>query len=120
MAGVLGLHLDVPTLSIVLPVGISFYTFHELSYLIDVYRGRVEASRSLVDYALFVAFFPLLVAGPIARANHLLPQIGSNRGVRWDRVNVGLFLILWGYYKKVVVADNVAPIADRIFNGYQD
>jgi alginate O-acetyltransferase complex protein AlgI len=114
-----GFRVDPITLNIVLPVGISFYTFHELSYAIDVYRRDVKASQSLIDYALFVAFFPLLVAGPIARASHLLPQIASARTVASDQVNTGLFLILWGYFKKVVVADNVAVIADQIFNNYQ-
>jgi alginate O-acetyltransferase complex protein AlgI len=114
-----GIRVEPFTLNIVLPVGISFYTFHELSYAIDVYRGELKASRSLVNYGVFVACFPLLVAGPIARARHLLPQVASPRTITSDRVNAALFLILWGYFKKVVVADNVAVIANQVFNRYQ-
>jgi alginate O-acetyltransferase complex protein AlgI len=110
----LGLGMDVPlrALHVVLPVGISFYTFQSLSYTIDVYRGTLAPTRSLLDYASFVAAFPQLVAGPIERASHLLPQIAKiGTGVlRAD--HTGWFLIGLGAFKKAVVADNVAPYAD--------
>lgn len=111
----LGAWADVPTLEIILPVGISFYTFQTLSYTIDVYRGRLAASRSLVEFALYVSFFPQLVAGPIERASHFLPQIQCDRSLTWDRVSRGGFLILFGLFKKVGVADGVAPFVDRVF-----
>jgi D-alanyl-lipoteichoic acid acyltransferase DltB (MBOAT superfamily) len=103
------------TLNIVLPVGISFYTFQEMSYSIDVYRKRVEPCRNLVDFALFVSFFPQLVAGPIERAGHLIPQIQSERRVTIRHLAHGYFLILWGLFKKVVIADNLGITVDEIF-----
>jgi alginate O-acetyltransferase complex protein AlgI len=115
----LGFKVDPIILNIILPVGISFYTFHEISYAVDVYRRRVPAWNSLVEYALFVAFFPLLVAGPIARASHLLPQLARSRQIRAQQVDAGLFLILWGYFKKVVIADNISVVADQVFNGFE-
>jgi D-alanyl-lipoteichoic acid acyltransferase DltB (MBOAT superfamily) len=117
--GVLGVHMSWVTLHIVLPVGISFYTFHEISYAVDVYQGRVRAARNLIEYGLFIAFFPLLVAGPIARASHLLPQIRRPRFIHADQVNAAIFLLLWGYFKKVVIADHAGVIADRVFDHYQ-
>ncbi len=113
----LGLGFD-PTslrLDVVLPVGISFYTFQTMSYTIDVYRKDLEASRSLLDFSVYVAFFPQLVAGPIERASHFLPQVQKVRGVRYDLVCQGSWLILFGLFKKVVLADNMAPIADAAF-----
>ena len=112
----IGLQADAVTLNVVLPVGISFYTFQTLSYSIDIYRGRLKATRSLLDFSLFVAFFPQLVAGPIERASALLPQIQARRKITANQINDGLFLILWGLFKKVVIADNVALIANEIFN----
>jgi alginate O-acetyltransferase complex protein AlgI len=116
-AALLGLGLDVakPTLAIMLPVGISFYTFQELSYTIDVYRGTLKARRNLVDFAAFVCFFPQLVAGPIERASHLLPQIERPRTWSWPLARAALFLIAWGYFKKLVVADNAGVIANKVF-----
>jgi D-alanyl-lipoteichoic acid acyltransferase DltB (MBOAT superfamily) len=107
------------TLEIILPVGISFYTFQTLSYTIDLYRGKLKPERSLLNFALFVAFFPQLVAGPIERAARLLPQIGAARAITPERISSGLYLILWGYFEKVVVADNVGKIADEVFNNYE-
>ncbi|WP_439582744.1 MBOAT family O-acyltransferase [Dyadobacter bucti] len=103
-------------LNIVLPVGISFYTFHGLSYVIDVYKERIKAERDFVDYAVFVSFFPLLVAGPIERATHLLPQIQQKREFSLAKASDGLRQILWGLFKKVVIADNCAEYANIIFN----
>jgi len=111
-----GLQVDPVTLGLILPVGISFYTFQTLGYTIDVYRGRVEARRDWLDYAVFVCFFPQLVAGPIERAARMLPQIETSRRFDPVRAREGLLLMLWGYFKKVVIADNVGITADRIFN----
>jgi alginate O-acetyltransferase complex protein AlgI len=106
------------TLQIILPVGISFYTFQTMSYTIDVYRQKLEPTRSLLNFAVFVAFFPQLVAGPIERAVNLLPQVEGLRQVNYRQIYAGLYLILSGYFKKLVIADNVAVISDRIFNNY--
>jgi D-alanyl-lipoteichoic acid acyltransferase DltB (MBOAT superfamily) len=100
---------------LVLPAGLSFYTFQSIGYVVDVYVGRVRAERNLLDYALYVSFFPQLVAGPIERGGHMLPQYHSNRvfdPVGW---RAGLTLILWGLFKKIVIADNAAPIVNKVF-----
>jgi alginate O-acetyltransferase complex protein AlgI len=115
-----GLKVDVWTLNIILPVGISFYTFHGLSYVIDIYKERIKPERDFVDYAVFVSFFPLLVAGPIERATHLLPQIQRPRIFDYTKAVDGLRQILWGLFKKVVVADGCAEYANLIFNGADD
>lgn len=114
-----GLRPDFPVLHILLPVGISFYTFQEMGYVIDVYRRDLKAADSLLDFALFVSFFPQLVAGPIERAVNLLPQVSSPRTLKLEQIHAGIFLILWGYFKKIVIADNLGMIADLIFNGYR-
>jgi alginate O-acetyltransferase complex protein AlgI len=111
-----GFEADYVTLNIVLPVGISFYTFITMSYVIDVYRRDIEPSRSLRDFALFVSYFPHLVAGPILRADALLPQIQWPRTIRATQIREGLWLILWGCFKKIFVADNLAHLADATFN----
>ncbi len=115
LASRLGFELSSFTLDVVLPVGISFYTFQALSYSIDVYRGRVGPTRSLRDFALYVAFFPQLVAGPIERASHLLPEIAAPRRFAWDRFGAGCWLILWGTFKKAVVADNLGRLVDAVY-----
>jgi D-alanyl-lipoteichoic acid acyltransferase DltB (MBOAT superfamily) len=102
-------------LGIVLPVGISFYTFQTLSYTIDVYRRELEPTQDLLDFALFVAFFPQLVAGPIERASRFLPQLLEPRTITRERLASGTWLVLWGFYKKLVVADNLARIVDAQF-----
>lgn len=112
----IGFHIDLLTLNIILPVGISFYTFHGLSYVIDVYKERIEPERNFVDYAVFVSFFPLLVAGPIERAQHLLPQIKRTRIFNSEQAVDGMRQILWGLFKKIVIADNCATFANEIFN----
>lgn len=111
----LGIAAHPRTLNIILPVGISFYTFQTLSYTIDLYRGRVVTERSFLNFALFVAFFPQLVAGPIERASRLLPQIREYRQVTWEMLYTGFYLICSGLFKKVVIADQVATIADSVF-----
>ncbi len=104
-----------PTLQLVLPVGISFYTFQSLSYTIDVYRGQLRAERSLLSYALYIAFFPQLVAGPIVRAIDFLPQLARNPDIRAVAWRPLLLLFFWGYAKKAVFSDNLAPWVDAFF-----
>src|SRR5262245_19403814 len=105
-----GLHLRV-----ILPVGISFYTFQSISYIVDVYRGDVEPASNPIDFALFVAFFPHMVAGPIMHSRALLPQIQRPRHTTLAQVREGCWLMLWGFFKKLVVADNLAPIVNQIY-----
>lgn len=112
----MGFHSDPIILNLVLPVGISFYTFHGLSYIIDVYKKRIHPERNFIDYSLFVCFFPLLVAGPIERATHLLPQLKGKRAFSYTIAVDGLRQILWGLFKKVVIADSCAVFANDIFN----
>jgi alginate O-acetyltransferase complex protein AlgI len=109
------LDLPLPVLQIALPVGISFYTFQTLSYTIDIYRGTLEPRRNFVDFALFVAFFPQLVAGPIERASRMLPQIERTRRWSWDDVVEALRLLTRGYVKKLVIADNVGGFVSRVY-----
>jgi alginate O-acetyltransferase complex protein AlgI len=111
----MGFHPHVTTLNVILPVGISFYTFQSMSYIIDVYRGVLKSERNFLTYATFVAFFPPLVAGPIERASHLLPQLKRPSDMTLDRFYAGSYLIGWGLFKKVVIADNVAVVADACF-----
>ena len=108
--------MHASTLQIILPVGISFYTFQTLSYSIDIYRGNLKATRDPVAFAAFVSFFPQLVAGPIERATNLLPQITSPRNFTYEQGRDGMRLILWGMFKKVVVADSCAPYVDMCFD----
>jgi len=112
----LGLRVEISTLNVILPVGISFYTFHGLSYVIDIYKEKIKPERNFIDYSLFVSFFPLLVAGPIERATHLLPQIKKKREFSDAKAVDGLRQILWGLFKKVVIADNCAVYANAVFN----
>ena len=119
-AAQLGFHLNPWTLKVILPVGISFYTFHGLSYVIDIYYSRIRAEKNFIDYSVFVSFFPLLVAGPIERATHLLPQIQKKRTFDYAKAIDGLRQILWGLFKKVVIADQCAEYANMIFNHSHD
>lgn len=112
----LGFQAHMPTLNILLPVGISFYTFQSLAYTIDVYRRVTTPARNLSDFALFVAFFPQLVAGPIERSSRLLPQIEQPRRLRPGDFTEGLYHILFGLFKKVIVADNLAPLVNQVFD----
>lgn len=114
--GNIGIHVYPYTINVILPVGISFYTFHGLSYVIDIYKDRIKPEKSFIDYALFVSFFPLLVAGPIERATHLLPQIQKKKTFNYTKAVDGLRQILWGLFKKVVIADQCATFANQIFN----
>lgn len=114
----LGWNMPFYIFDIVLPIGISFYTFHGMSYVFDIYRGRLKPVRNFVDYALFVSFFPLLVAGPIERAAHLLPQIQSKRFFKTQDAYTACRHIVWGLFKKVVLADSLAPFVDDCFRHY--
>jgi len=114
-----GMNPSFTTLHIILPVGISFYTFQTMAYTIDVYRKKQTAIDNIIDYAVYVSYFPQLVAGPIERAQRLLPQIQKPRSVSKDAFYSGIQLILWGYLKKVAIADSMAPIVSNIFDNPQ-
>jgi D-alanyl-lipoteichoic acid acyltransferase DltB (MBOAT superfamily) len=110
-----GLSAYHSTLNIILPIGISFYTFHGLSYVFDIFNRKIRPTTNFIDYSLFVSFFPLLVAGPIERATHLLPQIESPRKFEYSKAVDGLRQMLWGFFKKIVIADGCAAYATPIF-----
>jgi alginate O-acetyltransferase complex protein AlgI len=114
-AALAGWSIPVPVLQVALPVGISFYTFQSVSYTIDVYRGHLAARRSLLDMGVFVSFFPHLVAGPIMRASYLLPQVERERHFSADEARDATMLIVWGFFKKLVIADNMGVIANKVF-----
>src|SRR5574343_71127 len=118
LANLFGQNSAFVKLDFLLPVGISFYTFHGLSYVFDCYNDKIAVRKNFIDYGLFVSFFPLLVAGPIERANHLLPQIQNPRKFSLQQAVEGSKLILWGMFKKVVIADTLAETADFAFNHY--
>ncbi len=115
-----GQKLDVQSLNIILPVGISFYTFQTLSYSIDVYRQKLNPTKNFIAFAAYVSFFPQLVAGPIERAQNLLPQFFDKRSFNKKQASNGMRQILWGLFKKVVIADNCANIVNPIFENYQE
>ncbi len=114
----LGYNMHSNLIEVILPVGISFYTFHGLSYVIDVFNNKIKAEKNIIHYSLFVCFFPLLVAGPIERATHLLPQVKVQRFFKRSDAVDGLKQILWGLFKKIVIADNCAQFANIIFDDY--
>ena len=114
----LGQDGQLKPLDVLLPVGISFYIFQELSYTMDVYRGKIKATRNLFRYALFVSFFPQLVAGPIERSGNLLKQFDEKHDFDVDRVRAGLLVMLWGLFMKMVIADNIAPSVNMIYEYY--
>ena len=116
LAEALKFHLSEPTLKIILPVGVSFFTFQSLSYTIDVYRREIPPVRSLRDYLMFASFFPQLVAGPIVRPKYFVPQMADKRTLTLDEVKHAMYLFLLGYIKKVCIADNISPFVDRVFN----
>jgi len=116
----LGYEMDALTLDIVLPVGISFYTFQTMSYTIDVYRGQLNPTKDIVAFFAFVSFFPQLVAGPIERATNLLPQFYKKRQFSYEKATDGLRQILWGLFKKIVIADNCAIIVNQVFDNQSD
>lgn len=115
LANMADVPVSVTAIDVLLPVGISFYTFQSMAYTIDVYRGKIKAERSLTRFAAYIAFFPQLVAGPIERASNLLPQFHEKHRFDVDRVTSGLRVILWGAFKKVVIADRLAIFVDHIY-----
>jgi len=115
LLGLFGIEADPVFLKIILPVGISFYTFQTMSYTIDVYRQDIKPTRRFFDYALYVSFFPQLIAGPIERARHLLPQVLAPRNVTLEKFSEGCYLIYWGLFQKVYIADNLARIVDPFY-----
>ena len=115
----MGFHLDMMTMSIILPVGISFYTFQALSYTIDIYQKKLPATHDIIEFFAFISFFPQLVAGPIERATNLLPQFQKDRKFDYAKAVDGLRQMLWGFLKKLVVADNCAAVVNEHWNDYQ-
>src|SRR2546425_3638371 len=123
-----GLHQQIPVLNLVLPIGISFYTFHSITYTVGIYRGQLSPTRTFTDYAIFVAFFPQLVAGPILRAKDFLPQLrekieGLEVGTRFKQIvitnanlKIGVTLMATGFFKKMVIADNISQMVGDVFN----
>ncbi len=118
LVGFFGLNADVKTLNIILPIGLSFYTFQSMAYTIDIYRGHLKPARHWIDFFAFVSFFPQLVAGPIQRAGHLLPQFETTRELNFAQVRRGAEQVLWGLFKKVVIADNLAGPVELIFRDH--
>ena len=117
--GIASLSIDMPVIDVLLPVGISFYTFQALGYIVDVYRGEIKAERNFINYALFVSFFPQLVAGPIERSKNLLTQIDTLGHRRYENLSKGLLYILWGFFLKLVIADRAAIFVNQVFDSYQ-
>jgi alginate O-acetyltransferase complex protein AlgI len=115
-----GINFDAPHLKIILPVGISFYTFQTMSYTIDVYYNKLKPTKDFIAFAAFVSFFPQLVAGPIERAKQLLPQFYEKRHFNYNEAIDGCLQMIWGFFKKIVIADNCAIYVNMIFNNYQD
>ncbi len=118
LLGKIGIEVTAPVFDIILPVGISFYTFQALGYVIDVYRKDIYAEKNFIQYALFVSFFPQLVAGPIERSKNLLKQLAVPHKFDFDRAREGLFLMLWGYFLKIVLADRIAIFVDTVYGDY--
>lgn len=116
--GYMGIVVETPSFSVFLPIGISFYTFSTIGYLMDVYRGKIKAERNFIDYALFVTFFPYVLAGPIERADHILPQLKKPVVFRFDRVREGAYRMLWGYFLKLVAAERLGIFVDRVYGEY--
>ena len=116
MMSAVGLRWEVPYLKVLLPVGISFFTFQVAGYIIDVYRGNIEAEKNFLTYALFVSFFPVILAGPIQRAKVLIPQLKEKHHLAYENVIGGLKMMLWGYFMKLCVADRLGTYADSVFN----
>ncbi len=116
VAGVFNVHYPIPDLGILLPIGLSFHTFQSLSYTVEVYRGRQQAERKLGFFALYVMFYPQLVAGPIERPQNLLHQFHEHHSLNYERVTDGLKLMLWGLLKKVVIADRISPFVDQVYS----
>jgi D-alanyl-lipoteichoic acid acyltransferase DltB (MBOAT superfamily) len=115
----LGWHWNCQSLNIILPLGISFYTFQKISYIVDVYKNKLPPEKDIWVFAAFVSFFPKFVAGPIERAEHLMPQLRCRKNPDGKQIAEGLWLILWGFFLKVYMADNIGPVVDEIYKNYQ-
>ena len=120
LVSMFGYHLDSVTIKIILPVGISFYTFQALSYSIDVYQKKLPATHDVIEFFAYISFFPQLVAGPIERATNLLPQFQKHRYFNYPKAVDGMRQMLWGFLKKLVIADNCASIVNEYWNNFQD
>ena len=118
--GKLGIGLQIETVSLVMPVGISFFTFQAAGYLIDVYREEIPSEKNFLRYALFVSFFPSILAGPIGRAHSLIPQYRRTRDFEWSRCTSGFMLMLWGFFLKLVIADRAAILVNNVYSNYHD
>lgn len=116
----LGITFKAPTVDLLLPLGISFYTFQSLGYMMDVYKGKISAQKNLAQYALFVSFFPQICAGPIERAGNMLPQISQPCRPDWDRIRSGLTHMIWGYFMKMVLADRIAMGVSQVYGNYMN
>lgn len=116
LLGLLSIHVNITILNLILPVGISFYTLHTLTYTFEVYKRKFEPTKDIVSFFLFVSIFPLAMAGPIERATNLLPQLYKKRRLNYDQIVSGLRLILWGFFMKVVIADRLAVYVDSVYN----
>jgi alginate O-acetyltransferase complex protein AlgI len=112
----IGLHAQMPVLRIILPIGISFYTFEAVSYMVDVYSGRVQAEKNPFNFLLFISFFPRMIAGPIIRARNFLPQLAREKRFDWGRMRIGFNYVLMGLFKKIVIADRMAFLVDPVFD----
>lgn len=117
--GIIHININIPTPSLVVPVGISFYLFQSLAYVIDVYRNKIKAERNFILYAAYISFFPQLVAGPIERADKLLPQFYEKHTFDYDRVKNNILLMLWGFFIKIVIADRVAIFVDTVYDNHE-
>ena len=115
----IGLQFSMPGLNWAVPVGISFFTFQAVGYMLDVYHGRIKAEKSFIDYLLFVSFFPQIASGPISKASELLPQIKKERAFNYNQAVSGLKYLLWGMFLKVVLADRVGIYVDTVFGAYE-
>jgi alginate O-acetyltransferase complex protein AlgI len=113
-----GIHVSKTIISIILPLGLSYYTFMALTYPFDIFRGKLVPTKRILDFALFVSFFPTIVSGPVERAANMLSQFQKERSFTSDDINNGIWLILWGIFQKMVIADNLGLIVDRVFNNY--
>lgn len=115
-----GVHIEPVSLKLALPLGLSFFTFQAITYPFDIYRGKLAHTPRFLDFALFVSFFPTVVSGPVERASHLLPQMQSPRDVTSEKVHEGLWLILWGFFQKLVIADSIGLIVDQVYGSHAD
>lgn len=115
-----GVHIEPASLKLILPLGLSFYIFQSITYPFDIYRGKLAHTPRFLDFALFVSFFPTVVSGPVERASHLLPQFQAPREVTSEKINEGLWLILWGFFQKLVIADSLGLIVNQVYGSHTE